>query len=159
MDLNRNKWYVRWYFWSLGIVDEFCDRGDNSKHFEKAGTNLCAFMRMIMVYAPLILLFTAIVYAAGIASVTVLPIYFFGLKGYGIILGAIVVLVLGICLAMMVYNSLTKKRLAKEQMAKPADTDATNPSFFRVVWQWLVAKKQKVCPLVTFVQDKKEAQS
>lgn len=158
MDLNRNKWYVRWYFWSLGILDEFLERYNSAEHKERTGTNLCAFMRTILFSAPLVLIFTAIVYATFLGVVTVWPIYLFGLKGYGIGLGVLVVLALLICLGAMVYNSLIEKRLARKQTAKPTNTDETSPGFFHLVWQWLKARKQKVCPLVTFVKSDQEVQ-
>ncbi|TSC84869.1 MAG: hypothetical protein G01um101413_253 [Parcubacteria group bacterium Gr01-1014_13] len=158
MDLNRSKWYVRWYFWSLGIMEEFWERWSMTSEKERAGTNLCQFMRTILFSAPLVLLLNAIVYISALASLTVLPIYLFGFKIYGVGLGAVVTLVLLIISGSYLYNSWTDRKL--KQVDKPKKTDTANPSFVRVVWRFVQARKQKICPLVTFVKENnKEVQS
>ena len=156
MDLNRSKWYVRWYFWSLGIMDEFWE-SYTVEEKEQTGTNLCAFMRTIFFSAPLVLLLSATMYTSALASVTVWPVYLFGFKVYGVGLGAVIVLVLLIALVVHLLDKRAKRKL--EQPTKSTKTDTTNPSFVRVVWRWMSAKKQKFCPLVTFVKENKETQS
>lgn len=159
MDLNRQKWYVRWYFWSLEICDESLDRGDTSERVVENGTNLCAFMRTILIYTPLILLFNALVYAATLATITVLPIYLFGFKGFGLSWGGLAVLGVSIYLIVLFVMWRKNKRRSRALVEKKAaNTDAASPSFHRVVGQWVMAKKRKVCPLITFVQENKEVQ-
>lgn len=160
MDLNKSKWYVRWYFWSLGICEEFRDNHSLIWNAEKDGTNLCAFMRVILIYAPLILLLHAIVYAAALAVITVLPIWLFGLMSYGLVVGAIALLIILVALAINLVGELLDKRRtridAQEQAVKTTSADATDPSFVRVLGRWVVAKKRKVCPLLTFVKRDEE---
>jgi len=164
MDLNKSKWYVRWYFWSLGICEEFRDHHGLIYQAENRGTNLCAFMRVIFIYAPLILLFHAIVYVAALATITVLPIKLFGLKWYGVGVGAVAGLILLVLLVVnLVMWLLDKWWLARVnaqgQEAKPTNTDAASPGFVHVLWQWVVAKKQKLCPLITFVEREKKEEA
>ena len=160
MNLNKDKWYVHWYFWSLGICEQFSDNFRLIDRAEIRGTNLCAFMRVIIIYAPLILLLHAIVYAAALATVTVWPIYLFGLKWYGIGVGALVALVLTIIVVVKLVIWLLRKREekieAQEQLAKPTNDNPTGPSFLRIVGQWVMAKKRKICPLITFAENNKE---
>ena len=161
MDLNRKRWYVRWYFWSLGICGEFIDSYSLTRRAEQKGTNLCAFMRMILVYAPLVLLFNAVVYASLIFTFIVLPIYLFGLKGFGLGVGVLGVLgfliLMTVSLVMWLKDKRREKVCAKEQAVKTTSADVAGPGFFRVLGQWMVAKKRKVCPLITFVKNEKEA--
>ena len=153
MELNRDKWYVRWYFWSLGICEEFRDDHYLQRDAKENGTNLCAFMRVVLVYTPLILLFTAIAWTAALVTITVLPIWLFGFKGYGIGVGALVALCIFVYLTITLVVWLKDKReskaLAQEQTT---NIDATSPSFVRVLGRWVVAKKRKVCPLIAFVE-------
>ena len=162
MDLNRSKWYVRWYFWSHGICDEFLDHGDTQWRIEQNGTNLCAFMRVILIYAPLILLLHAIVYAGALTTITVLPIWLFGLKSYALVVGAILFLIILVILVTNLVMWLLDKRRAginaQEQAVKTTSADASDPGFVRVLGKWVVAKKRKICPLITFVKNDEEAQ-
>lgn len=159
MNLNKSKWYVRWYFWSLGICEEFLERG-MQRDAELDGTNLCAFMRVILIYTPLILLIHAIVYASALATITLWPIHLFGLKGYGLIVGRIAVLIVLIILVTNLVGWLLDKRqariLAQGQEAKPTNANTAGPGFARVLGRWVVAKKRKICPLITFVERDKE---
>lgn len=162
MHLNKDSWYVRWYFWSLGICEEFLDNHGLMWNAKNRGTNLCAFMRVILIYAPLILLLHAIVYASLLATITILPIKLFGLKWYGLVVGALVGLIILVLLAINLVPELLDKRreakriLAQEQATKTTNNDATHPGFFRVLGKWVVAKKWKVCPLITFDESNKE---
>lgn len=160
MHLNKDSWYVRWYFWSLGICEEFSDNCSLTDRAENRGTNLCAFMRVILIYAPLILLLHAIVYAGAIATITVWPIYLFGLKGYilgvSAVVGLVILVFLVINLVWLLLDRRKTRIAAQQQAAKPTNADAANPGFFHIVRQWVVAKKQKVCPLITFDESNKE---
>lgn len=160
MHLNKNSWYVRWYFWSLEICCQFLDNGNMMWRAEQKGTNLCAFMRVIIIYAPLILLLHAIVYAGALAAITIWPIYLFGLKGYGLGMGALVALValiVGIVLLVMWLNKTRKARTANQgQKIKQTAVNSIDPGFFRIMGRWVVAKKRKICPLITFVEHDKE---
>ena len=157
MDLNRNKWYVRWYFWSLEICEEFTENYGNWMDKEQNGTNLCAFMRTILIYAPLILLFHAVVYAGALAIVTILPIYLFGLKGYGlgvgVLVGFYIFVFLAISLGVWLRNKQKSGSLTKKQAVVNSD-----PSFVCVLGRWVVAKKRRICPLITFVKQDSEVQ-
>lgn len=163
MDLKRSVWYVRWYFWSRGICDQFLDEGNSAWKVEQNGTNLCAFVRMIFIYAPLVLLLNAITFAFVLATITVLPVYLFGWKGYGLGVGAIAATVFLIYAIVFSVARLRKRREAKrsvqKQATKPIRANVTNPSFARVMGRWVMAKKRKICPLITFVKSDKEVQS
>lgn len=85
MELNKDIWYVRLFFWTLEVYyafrnEKYCF---SRSHVERTGTNLCFFVRVIVLYAPLILLLNVVFVAAAVASVTAIPIYFFGATFYG----------------------------------------------------------------------------
>lgn len=154
MNLNRQQWYVRWFFWSLGVWDTFLDR-DGALYMERHGTNLCFFLRTMFVWAPLILVLHAIVYGAAIAALTIVPIYLFGGSGYFWSIGAIVTLFLIIFGEKALRNHLRDRSYQRRQAADGAEAISTEsvpaaPSFFRVLWEWFVAQKKKICPMITF---------
>lgn len=155
MELNKNIWYVRLFFWSLGIWEAFRDgnyRYDRER-VEVFGTNLCFFVRVVVLYMPFAILLNVVSVALAVASLTLLPIYFFGGVTYGWILGAIA-LVIGVMWGVktvrggiMWVRFVERKRMvrrAREAM-KPGE-----PGFLEVLWAYLVATKKKVCPSIAF---------
>lgn len=157
MDLNRGRWYVRWYFWSLAICEEFGDKRDTlTRKVTDQGTNLCAFMRTIFIYAPLTILFHAVIYVGGLLAFTVLPVYLLGWKGYGLMMGGIVglcVFIFVIAMLITLIYWLKDKRISRADKPKPP---VTNPSFVRLLGRYAKAKKQKICPLITFSSPNQE---
>jgi hypothetical protein len=168
MELNQSAWYVRLFFWSLGIWEAFQDylyRYDRS-YVEERGTNLCFFIRVTFVYMPLVLLLHIALVVAAVASLTALPIYLFGGIAYGWTLSAIAV-VIGIiwgvkkkrALRRVTEHERTQVEFAEHKHGvRPLEeaTEPRGPGFLDVLWVYLVATKKKVCPSVAFLAPKKE---
>lgn len=155
MTLNERLWYVRLYFWSASICDEFTEGGMEWRARER-GTNLCQFLRVIVVYMPAILLLHVALYGGAITAITAVPIYLMGMVWYFAVAGA-VALIIGIVYAIKWYRRIQLRGAARNEAGtetKPAPVatpqPATSPSFGSIVWQWLVAQKQRVCPLINF---------
>lgn len=169
MELNRSVWYVRLFFWSLGIWGAFRDddyRYDRSR-VEKSGTNLCFFTRVMVVYMPLVLLLHAAFATVAVASLTALPIYLFGGIAYGWTLAAIAVVIgtiwgVKVALRRAARRERTQvKFVERKQETRPAAevTEASRgPGFFEVLWAYLVAAKKKICPSVAFLAPKEVRQ-
>ncbi len=155
MTLNEHLWYVRLFFWSASICDEFTE-GNMKWRARERGTNLCQFLRVIMVYMPAILLLHIALYGSAIVAITAMPIYLIGMVWYFAVVGAIV-LIVGIVHAIKWYRRMRLRRAARNEaraQARPAPVatpqPATSPGFGSIVWQWLAAQKQRVCPVINF---------
>ena len=156
MELDRRQWYVRWFFWSLMVWNEFKEDDDSSWRY-RTGTNLCHFLRVMLVWCPLVLLLNAAVYGSGIAVLTVLPIYFYGGVGYAWIIG-VIVFVVGLLLAVKFVNRRLSEwsyrrsamRVRVPQPPRAPITAPTGPTFLEVLLSYIIAVKMKVCPTVTF---------
>lgn len=168
MELNRSVWYVRLFFWSLAIWETFRDydyRYDRS-HVEKRGTNLCFFIRVMVVYMPLVLLLHAAFAATAVASLTALPIYLFGGIAYGWTLAAIAVVIgtiwgVKVALRRAARRERTQvKFVERKREVQPATevTEPRGPGFFEILWAYLVAAKKKVCPSIAFLAPKEVRQ-
>lgn len=161
MDLDKRMWYVSWYFLSLAVIDEFFDeRGWRTDRYN-SGTNLCSFGKVILVWAPTIFLLNVLVYAGLIFVLTYLPIHLFGLTGYGWIIGAIVALIAIVWLASAIteafnransrrFNERINKQSWERSATKLEEPEDKGPSFVAVMWGYLVAAKQRVCPMINF---------
>lgn len=143
MDLNKRSWYVRWFFWSLGILEEFAEY---PVHHYYDGTNLCHFVRVVFAYTPLALALNLVFYAAAFSVVTVWPVYLFGWGSYFVTLGFVGGVGLLYLVARWLWNSGRDERT--EKVAPPAAD--SEPTLRQVVWEALAAKKRKICPLVRF---------
>jgi membrane protein implicated in regulation of membrane protease activity len=162
-NLNPNLWYVRWFFWSTEILDEFTGRNriwDRRHH----GTNLCQFIRVTLVWCPLVLLLHSIMYGAAVFALTVTPVYLFGGYFYACIIGAIVAL---ICMIFGIkwFNRRRYERERRSPRKRDLEREraelvvvAKDPDFFEVLGAYLAAKKQKVCPMMTFATETGEAE-
>lgn len=169
MELNRSFWYVRLFFWSLGIWRAFREddyRYDRSR-VEKSGTNLCFFIRVMVVYMPVVLLLHAAFAAVAVASLTALPIYLFGGITYGWTLTAIAVVIgtiwgVKVALQRAARRERTQVKFVEhKQETRPAAevTEAPRgPGFFEVLWAYLVAAKKKICPSIAFLAPKEVRQ-
>jgi len=153
MNLNKQSWYVRWFFWSLDILDKFV--GCDTWRYQK-GTNLCHFMRVILIYAPLVLVLHLALYGAAIGVVTVLPVYLFGWGSYGKTLGFVAagVFIWFVTQAILERRKITGQESIVAQSPKVVQASSAGPTFWQVVGEWLRAKKAKVCPLIAFNDSK-----
>jgi hypothetical protein len=153
MELNRNQWFVRWYFWSLSVVGAFTDN-DKSYLTMSGGTNLCSFMRVTLVWAPLVLLCNLVFYVLVLSVLTIAPIVFFGLGIYVSIVIALAIVIAAIVGYRRYQHYLDEQRmLHPEPKAGQVEQEAVAPKppgFFAVVWSYIVAAKQKICPMITF---------
>jgi hypothetical protein len=160
MELDKRQWYVRWFFWSLMLWDEFRE-DETSWQFENNGTNLCHFIRVILVWAPLVVVLHLLVYGSAIAVLTAWPIYLFGFSWYMAALLAIAIVVGA------VWGTKRASRKAREwrrthpitvlrptfRRTKTVEAAPRGPGFFEVLWQYVVAVKSKVCPTITFARE------
>lgn len=145
MDLNKQSWYVRWFFWSLGVLEEFVEY---HTYEYRNGTNLCHFVRVVFAYAPLALVLNLAFYAAAVGVVTVWPVYLFGWGSYLTILGFVGGVGLVYLVGCWLWSLRSDQEVTKEEAASSAVDP--EPSFSQVVWEAVVAKKRKVCPLIRF---------
>lgn len=160
MNLDRKSWYVRLFFWALGIWDEFARDYDSAYEY-KNGTNLCHFVRVICFLAPLVLLLHMALLIAAFGTITAMPIYLFGLGGY---LSGVTVLVLLVAIPLGIkagWKYLRRQRDPYAEAVKKASSSAPSvratskvkaegPSAWQILWQWLVTQKKKVCPVISF---------
>jgi len=163
MELNRSVWYVHLFFWSLGIWGAFRDNNYlyNRSRMEERGTNLCFFIRVMVVYMPLVLLLHATFVTMAVASLIALPIYLFGGIVYGWTLAAIMAVIgtiWGVKVALRRVARRERKQHERKQPAAKVAKTPRGPGFFEVLWAYLVAAKKKICPSVAFLAPKEVRQ-
>ncbi len=148
MYLNKGTWYVRLFFLAVGIWDEFRDR--DTLWLAREETNLCYFIRVILVWMPFVLLLHLCLVAAAIFAAIYWPIHLFGTRGYGTGLAGVAVIVF-----LVVGTVVGTKWFLKRRRAEPRVTKAAvekQPGFLSLVVTAAVASKKKICPIIRFTE-------
>lgn len=161
MNLDRKSWHVRFFFWSLEVVDAFLKGGYPTYEFQDR-TNLCHFMRVLLVYLPFILSVHAALIVSAVYALGFLPYSFFGipyLRLAGYVLAVIAFIGFAAFGAVRVLQMMKEKA---EQAATAAEKKEVErkperpkrkrqgPGFSEVVGAWLKARKQQICPEIRF---------
>jgi len=168
MEIDQNSWHAKLYFWCLSIWARF-KSGDHSERYYwrfSQKTNLCLYIRSIVIWMPLVVLLhlLLLVYAIGVLSI---PLFTFG-WGYIYFLASIVIATAGIYLwvrylhekpkSELDYQKLYKEREEKERKRERKMALKANkpPSFTEVLIEWIKAKKSAICPIIDFSGQAKE---
>ncbi|MEK7628194.1 MAG: hypothetical protein AAB421_02110 [Patescibacteria group bacterium] len=152
MDLSSDKPASRWFLWSADIINTTrAGNGISSREFLATGTSLCQYIRVTCGWAPLVIGMHLAVYAGLLYVCLGLPFQLFGF-------GSTVAVYAGIALFVAAIYGLTKfagvaSDWLDDRARKTAQVFAPKePDILSVLWQSLVAMKQKVCPVIKFKQ-------
>lgn len=155
MELNPNQWHVKFYFWCLDVWDAFLDT-----YTDRDRSNLCQYIRTIFVWMPLALVANIAFWLYLVYVLLYFPITHFGVIGIGG--GYMTIAIIGGTIGIYFYlkeklkQHRREQRRAAERTADVASSDAAvekeerGPGFIEVIWLYLVATKQKVCPTIEF---------
>ena len=162
MELKSNRWYVQWFFLSLHIMRRFTGK-DEEWRYKRQGTNLCQFMRVTLIWAPLIVLLNVVMYGLVLGAIVIVPLREFGVWGTLSIFGVILAIILAIAVFIfLIWGAHVLKDTIEDRVPditaamrerkerKAAERARKGPSFGSLVWQWVVATKQRFCPTITF---------
>ncbi len=163
MKLQESQWHVQLYLWCRDTWNTFRDDNDWNTHH-----NLCLYIRSIILWAPLALLSQlALVAWAGYVLVYY-PVTRIGWTGFFWEIGVVVGIAFAFLLFMLIRKGIrrlsqawTNRRYRKLEKLEGTKEDAEEvlvtpekdkgPGFIEVVFEYLVAMKQKTCPTIEIV--------
>jgi hypothetical protein len=159
MNLYANQWHVRLYFWFLDLWDAFLETNSDREQ-----TNLCQYIRMLFIWGPGIILTQLGLVAFGVYVLIWYPVTRFGWGWYGWGIGAIAVIV-GLVFAWSVVRDAVQERRYRARYAPKPHTprprrepepeveakEERGPGLVAIIFAWMVAQKQKICPLISIV--------
>jgi len=167
MMIRKGSWHYHLFRFGTKLVDIlFANKYGVSGRYESRfqnGTNLCHYMRVIMVYIPLMFLLWGSVAAFGIYCFAVLPFQLFGLTGVLntlYVVGILATAIVGIIGALWVVATVSdicknawhdwrrSRKMAESELEQPKEDKG--PSFLDLTVEWVIAKKKNVCPLISF---------
>ncbi len=142
--LDTTVWHVRWFLWSVRIWRRFCGyRTGCPDDLLKSGTNRCFYIRVTLVWAPLVLLLHALVAFGVVASLTYLPYKLFGALGV-----PSVWLALALCYGAKCWVNSRPPKPYEPKSSKPA---TSSPGYFAMLLSQIGAT---LCPRIEFKSDK-----
>ena len=162
MTIEKNTWHAKLFFWSLRVLRKFRDGQDWNKEvlekdLLKNGTNLCEYIRITFLWMPLVVLLHVVFYGMIVAAFLVVPIALFGVKSYlkttGTFIGAgiaIIIILISIVFICEQFSFHIAPRIRKVKRGEFS-------GFAKVFSEWVKAKKERVCPIVQFVENEKES--
>ena len=140
MLIDKKSGWARVYFWSLDILGEF-----TGNKYSRERTNLCQLFRTIFVYTPLVLFLNLLFWAAVVCFLFVSPVIMYGtwmalVWQSGIIIAMALAIWAGVCLVERYQQRRDRCPEVVLRKQKP-----------QVIRRWLKAKKERICPLIEFV--------
>lgn len=141
MTIERDSEICRLYLWSLGLCEEF---SGHNKDALREKTNLCHFVRTIVVYMPLIILSELCVWCAVLFATIIQPIRLWGFGGYS---GTLVIIALTVG---AIYGVIRFASYLEDLPPRPRRTRSKSQTRL-VLEAYVHAKKQRICPLISIV--------
>lgn len=165
LNLNRSVWYVQAYFWALNLIDKFA--GDYPYRASVArtnGANLCSFVRVLCLWAPLILLAQITSVVAVVMAAVVIPVALFGggtvlntvllIIGVTVAVVAIAFAVSGVVWLLGKGKDVVVDGIEDYSTKRTAYLEETGKlPFWQLIGKYYKAKKGKYCPTISFVKE------
>lgn len=154
MTLSRDQWYVRLFFW---VEEELKPAFYEKSRFDiewgvrrSGGMNLCYFMRALLVHLPLIALSQVMLVALPLATLAMSFVWYdddivIDLFAFLVWFGLIFVTVFAAA-----WFLAKSSETIRGWFNDVEEHFERKPSFYHVTKTWLLAKKKKICPMITF---------
>lgn len=157
MQISRDSWHFRLYVfmsqWNAAWQGK-SDYLDHPKMGRSANIGLCPYMRMILIWGPLSILSNLVPIAAVIVAIVLFPAGMNGLAGVGwLVFWAVTLVGSGLALGKLAdWREARYEQNRKSQLLRQ-DPDYVEPdSFWKLVKEFAVATKTKICPVLEVKQ-------
>ena len=139
MDLSVNTWYVGWFFYMASWF-----ASSKIDQFKTNGTTLCQFIR-IALFGGLIFI-AAVLFLSWIVLDMLLvgPVMSLGWTGF-LVLPTMILMV--IIFFAVIGGMILLGRFIGSKISGNLSAD---PSTLSLIWQYIVAVKHKMCPIIKF---------
>jgi len=144
MQIDKNTRMFKLFAWSIRLLIALNDGEPLRKDYLSEGTDLCHFMRTILVTMPMVIVLQALAVIMPVMALIVMPYYWFETKGVVFSVSTIAVVFLFILLLMFI----------KDLGEKSGTKSPTEPTLAKLVVTYIKAKKSRICPLIRWKESK-----
>jgi hypothetical protein len=159
MKLNKSSWHYKVYAFNSQMVAKLGDEHDFYEYPHHGRIiGLCPYMRMIMIWGPLVFLCNLVPLIAAVGAFIVLPVTTIGAVSQLIVVATIVGFIVAACLIIGGANYLAGRlgdmqELRTEQQEKTRLESAANgvtppETFWSLLVSYITSLKTKVCPVL-----------
>jgi hypothetical protein len=154
--INQQSWHAKLFLFSTSVWSQFRYEDERLVWRNHHRTNLCFYLRVILVWLPLVALAHAAFLMLAFFALIRLPIRLYGLTLYIKAVGTIAAVVL--CLYLLYMVTAAKAESAKLARAQDSDTDCApqkdrTPSFASLLKMRVRAAKDKICPIIVIQEE------
>lgn len=155
MKISTTSWHYKLYVFNTQLVEAW--KGNSYFHTCPSDGNvgLCPYMRMIMIWGPLVLLTYTIPIGMTIAALVLFPMKAAGVIGILYLIGWIVGLIAVMFLMAWLSSRKEQRELDKAERTKGVSMPDVEPktTFWSVLKEYIIAAKTKVCPVLEVSDD------
>lgn len=158
--LKKHDWKTQLFAFAERQKAKFHGRGDwSGTRWQDEGTNLCYFMRSIILYLPFIGLMHVLAFAVPLWALVIYPVMGLGYDWWLVpawVLGiaAVVVAIILIIVYFVTEHEKRKENMTLEQVQ--ARREAKARSAWGLTTAYFKARKESICPLIQFDNDNRE---
>lgn len=146
LNIREKTWHAKLFRFTINLISKFAGKEYLKWKFE-GSTNICHYIRTLVVYLPLLLL-------AHIVPVIYLiyVVFFYSIQTFGIVniiatLAVIVLSSLAVCIAMLgLFKLFEMTEIFEYKISRP-------DSFWNVSKEFIVANKTKFCSKISFIKE------
>ena len=155
MKLNKSSWHYKMYAFNSQMFAAWTMEPDfHSYPYDGKIIGLCPYMRMIILWGPLVFLCNLAPWIAAVAAFIVLPVVTIGVSSQLTVVATIVGVVIAASLffAGVQYvgdRYIFAKKLKRKQRRIDAENSVTPPeTFWSLLVSYIMSLKTKVCPVL-----------
>lgn len=152
MKAQINQWYVRWFLWNCGVLDQFTGKRRAVQYAQ--GTNLCHFFRT-MLLGSMVTMLSLGAWAYLLITMFVMPFVLFNFVSVAIAVGGVVTMfaaALLVALLCTVAPGAVSKAYNKLMHRHKPPSDKP-PGIAQVIWAYVQGVKNRFCPTIRFDKD------
>lgn len=146
MQIDKSTRMFKLFSWCIRLLIAVNDGEPLRRDYLKDGTDLCHFMRTILVTMPVVIMLQVLAFTIPVIALFVMPYYWFESKG--VFVSASIMAGTFILIVSVAFIKDLKDRLSWHE---PSPTE---PTFKNLVTAYIMAKKSKICPLIHWKESK-----
>lgn len=148
MKINPQSWHYKLYAFNAQLVAAWFHK--DNYHYEATddkNVGLCPYMRMILLWGPIVMLTYTVPLGALGASFVWLPVIATSGMAY-LWMGAMAAVVAATIWSAARPINYEKERVKSAERKRRREYAEENPGFMRILWNYVLTAKTKVCPIL-----------
>jgi hypothetical protein len=145
MTIEKDTRVFKLFSWCIRLLIAVNDGEPLRRDYLNEGTDLCHFVRTILVTMPVYVFFQVLALVMPVLALLVMPYVWFETKGMTVSVSIIIGMFIVVFVGMLLNDFRERKRPMK---------DKTEPTFRNLITTYIKSKKSRICPLIYWKESK-----